>query len=489
MGAAGMEFSGISTAGNLSLTAEHKVSGKRKKGSQRQSGLFVFLTVMRRLPLCSLLSSAAVWVAGRFLPFPLRWTVGAWSAGLLAAAMAVSSAVISWTLFRWDTTDDRLIVRYGFLFRRDISLRRSSILSSEVRRTPLSAIFDAVYLTIHTSDRTDRRPLRLILNRQQAAMLSARLIPSGKGRSHGYRAGASALWLAALSGEGLAAFFSAASALLSILRDVAGIYPKEQLERLIHFQGLIPALAGTIAGVWLLKVIHTRLSLAGMTFIRTGRLLTLERGKGTSRSERVKIRDVSGFDLRLSLPGSLTGRWSGSLLLRGGQRYPLLPPVDARRLRIETAAISPHGTAACAVLPLCSPIVYAGGRWAACLAVLPLASILRRISPFSSTAIHTLCVTAAGLLLWRALATTFCAPKAGLRIFSDCMEITGVRRLTIHTLRVLRPSVGMIRITQWPLSRTAGVCTVKVIPRGKGMSLRCIKLPFERAKAACEKMM
>ena len=475
---------------------EHRTKPNR---GQRQSGLAVLYTAVRRLPLCSLISATTVWAAARLLPEYIRWVTAAWSAGLLALALAFGTATVSWSQNRWKLTDRQLMLTSGVLTRTEVVIHRTAILSAELETTPFTAIFRCSRLYIRTAQRGERRPDRLLMSTRDGIMLSGQLMPTGgtRGNSqmpekpHGFRADRKALLLAAAGGEGVAAFCSAAASALSLVRDSVGTALGEQVSRLIHTRGLSITALSALAAAWLLKALHTLLTHANMSFTIGGQLLVIGRGVISRRSFRIRRDGICALDRRLSLPAALFGRESTSLLTVGGVRYDLLPPVIRRRSRIESAVLMPRGGLVCVVSSPLSPLMYAWGRWAACLAVFPLTSILRRLIPSWTATILAAGITVGVLLLWRALTTTICARRAGLSLYTDCVELTGVRLLTMHSLRVFRPSVGMIRITQSPFGRLFGRCTVRLIPRGgkTGSSLSCIKLPFERAVAACERVM
>lgn len=504
----------FSAAANSGLRIGSRPSSERKtkpNRGQRQSGLAVLYIAVRRLPLCSAIAAGVVWIAARLLPEYIRWVIAAWSAGLLALALALGSAAMSWSVSRWKLTDRRLVLTFGLLSRTEVTIHRSAILSAELETTPFTAIFRCSRLYIRTAQRGERRPDRLLMSTRDGIILSGQLMPSGgtqvadnlhaaedipdecslSAHHHTFRADRRSLLLAAVGGEGLAAFCSAAASVLSLVRDSVGTELGEQVSRLIYTRGITIAAISTLAAAWLLKVGHTLLTHANMSFTISGRLLMLSRGVISRRSFRLRTEGICALDRRLSLPSAFFGRESSSLLTAGGRRYDLLPPVSRRRSRIESAVIMPRGERVCVVSPTLSPLVYAWGRWAACLAVFPLTSILRRLVPSWTSTILAVGVTVGILLLWRALTTTVCARRAGIALYTDCVELTGVRLLTVHTLRVFRPSAGMIRITQSPFGRAFGRCTVRMIPRGgsAGTSLSCIKLPFERAMAVCERVM
>ena len=460
----------------------------------RQGGFFILRSALKRLPLCSAIAAAAIRLAAQLLPPEVRRSAGVWSAGALAVGLAVGTAVLSWARCRWELNDNHLHLRRGVVAREDISLPLSGIVSVELRQTPTAALFGSAGVCIRTALRT-RRPVRLLMNRRAAAMMAGQLLPGQKltlcrrGRVHSYRADYLSILAGAFSGEGLAAFIPAAAAVLTALHDLAALQPAEELLQLISHRIAVPAAVAAFGLFWCAKIIHTLLTCARMTVSRSGGTVTLSRGVVIRRSDIIRLRDVSGIDIRHPLPLMPFGRRSCSLLVRSGESCPLLPPVDERRLRIETAALAPHGSRVCAVLPMSSPLAYACGRWLACLAVPPMVSLLRNALPFLSSTLYAAGIIAAVTLLWRAFVTTISAARAGVRVFSDCVEITGVHRLTMRTLRVFRPAVGMIRITQGPFSRLSARCTVTVTPRGKGERQRCIKLPFERALAVCERLM
>ncbi len=456
-------------------------------GPHRQSGLLIVIRTFRRLPLCTTVAAAVIWLISRFLPQPIRWWTGAWSAGLLGLALSAVSAGIGWLCCKWEFDGERFALSQGVITRQELALCRERVVHVSCRATPLTALFRCGWLHIYTAQSSPKHSVKLLLTEGECVLLSGQLCPAQSGRFHSYRAGSAALWLASLGGEGTAAFISAAVSSFSVLRDMMGEQLHSQFNYLTQMRGFVWAAAALLAVLWLTKVLHTRLTFGRMNHYRRGDMITLGRGILSRQTERINRREVCALDIRCSLLSLITGRQSCSLVTPGGRLLPYLPPVDSRRLRIETAVISPHSLRVCTVAPLSGGIAYGAGRWALCLCVLPLTSLVRRLFPSLDGAFYVIGITAAILLLWRALTTTICAQRAGLTLFADCFEVTGVRHLTVHTLRVFRPSIGMIRITQSPLSRLLGRCTVKVIPRGKAASLACIKLPFERAAAVCER--
>jgi len=456
-------------------------------GMHRQSGLLIVIRTFRHLPLCTTLSGAIIWLVSLFLPQPIRWWTGAWSAGLLGLALSAVFSGIGWLCSKWEFNGERFTLSQGVITRQELSLHRGRVVHVNCRTTPLTALFRCGWLYIYTAQSSPKHSVKLLLTEGECILLSGQLCPAQSGRFHSYRAGSAALWLASLGGEGTAAFVSAAVSSFSVLRDTMGEQLHSQFNHLTQMRGFVGAAAALLAALWLTKVLHTRLTFGRMTHYRRGDMITLGRGILSRQTERINRREVCALDIRCSLLSLMSGRQSCSLVTPGRKLLPYLPPVDNRRLRIETAVISPHSVRVCTVSPLSGGIAYGAGRWALCLCVLPLTSLVRRLFPSFDGAFYVIGITAAILLLWRALTTTVCAQRAGLTLFADCLEVTGVRHLTIHTLRVFRPSIGMIRITQSPLSRLMGTCTVKVIPRGKAASLACIKIPFERTSAVCEK--
>lgn len=459
------------------------------KDMRRQSGLLIFIRTVQFMPLCTTLSAAVIWLVTRFLPRPVRWWTGAWSAGLLALALAVICAAVVWGCSKWQYDGQRLSIRSGVLTRCELSLSAERILHVRQEVTPLTSLFRCGWLYIHISSPAEKPQVRLLLPARECTLLLGQLLPDPPGRFHSYRAAPLSLWLASLGGEGMAAFVSAAVSSFSVLRDTVGSDLNSRLAQLMQMRGVTWAATAVVLALWLAKVLHTRLTFGRMGHYRHGDVIALERGVISRRTERIRRRELCGLDIRYSLLSLLTRSRSCSLLTPGGTLLPYLPPVDERRLRIESAVVSPHTVRVCTVASLSGGIAYGAGRWALCLCALPLTSLVRRLFPSWDGAFYVVGLTAAVLLLWRALTTTISARRAGLTVFADCIELTAVRRLTIHTLRVFRPSVGMIRITQSPLSRLLGRCTVRVTPRGRAASLACIKLPFERTVAACERVM
>lgn len=473
-------------ASPLRIGVEPAAGNRPYNGFQRQSAGVILFAFVRTLPFWAAISATLWYLIRRLFPTGSGFLFRGWSASLMTVILAFGWGLTLWLTSKWQLSDDRLVIRRGVFLRREASIHRSAIQSAEVERTPMTALTGASRLRIRTADRHSDE---LLLPGSGASSLAARLIPSGAGHTHSYRAHPHALWLAAAGGEGLTAFYSAAAPVLSASRDISGQLLERGLTALVTSEGLVYTGAVVLGMIWLLKVAHTRITLARMNFSLSGGTLMLRRGVISRRTESLSAERICALDIRTSLPGFLFGRRSCAVVLAGEQSYGLLPPVGQRRLRIESAAISPHGARVCTVSPLSAGIAYAAGRWLACLSLLPVISLVRRALPSLSATVPAIGITAAGLLLWRALVTTISAHRAGLVLFTDCAELTGVRRLSLHTLRVFRQSTGMVRITQSPLSRMLGRCTLRITPRGnRRAAVSCIKLPLERTLAACERI-
>lgn len=479
-------FSGSSSRVGLRMGAEKTLPEKRCR-TQRQSPGAILFHLFHALPICAS-AALTIWSPVRhFAPSVDGIISVGWAVGLLTMLLAVGWAVAAWLCCSWQVSDGRLLIRCGIFVRRESSIRLSAIQSVETERTVFTAMVGCVRLRISTADRQSDE---LLLRESGALLLAAQLTPSGHGRTHCFRSDRLSLWLAALGGEGLAAFCSAMVPILSAVSDAAGHLLESELAALVRQRGLLIAGVILFSLVWLLKITHTLATRSKMSFRIVGNTLILHRGVISRRTVRTSVDRICALDMRVSLSGLLLGRQSCSVLLAGNHSYPMLLPVDSRRLRIETAFLSPHGERVCCVYPVSSGVVYAAGRWLACLSMLPAVSLLRRLLPAMSATVPVVGAAAAVLLLWRALITTVSASRAKLELFTDCMELTGVRSLSMHTLRVFRRSVGIVRITQSPLSRILGRCTVRVTPRGnRRAKLSCIKLPPDRVLAVCERMM
>lgn len=485
--AAGWEFSDKSPRPGLCL-GDKAVRRSRPAGCRRQSPGVIFMDGLRLLPLY-IPAAALLWrLAVFFLPADFAHAVP--SGVIIAASAALLStvwALVSWLCCKWELSNGHMIIRRGVITRREVSIDPGAIISVGVERTPLTALAGAARLRISTAE---KQRDQLVLRRAEASLLAAQLLPSAAGRSHRFRADGLSLWLAAVGGEGLVAFYSAAAPLLSAISDLSGRLLENRLTALVEQKGIIISGTLILTLVWLSKILHTRITHAKMSASTFGSVLTLHRGVISHRVDRLTAPRICAFDTRISLPGLALGRQSCRVLLPGEGSFPLLPAVSNRRLRIETATIAPHGAHICTVRPVSSGVTYAAGRWLAGLAPLPLFSLLRRLMPAMSATIPVLGATVAVLLIWRALITTVSAHRAGLVVFTDCAELTGVRFFSLHTLRVFRQSAGIIRITQSPLSRLLGRCTLHITPRGnRPAKLSSIKLPLDRVLAVCERMM
>jgi len=483
----GWQFAEKSPSEGLRMDTKTDSPPAIQRSTMRQSKALIIYAGAKSLPFFTPAITLICYILRRVFPAVEKQISMGWSAGLSAVGLSLLWGVAVWLCSSWQLSDDRLHIRSGVFVRREGTIHRLAIRSVETEKTPVTALLGSVRLRVCTVDHGSDV---LLLPASGAHILASRLVTSSKGHTHSYRAYPGALWLAALGGEGLAAFYSAVAPVLSAVRDTTFSLLERGLTVLTDSNGIVAASGALLAAVWLLKVIHTRIIHAKMGFTLTGETLLMHMGVVSRRIHRISAARICAFDIRLSLLGKLLDRRSCTVLLPGQRSYPLLPPVDNRRLRIETAVIARHGQRICTVCPLSSGLSYAAGRWGTCFALLPVISVLRRAIPSWSITVPALGVTLALLLVWRALVTTVCAGDAGLTLFTDCVELTGVRRLNMHTLRIFRPTIGLVRITQSPLSRLLGRCTLRIIPQGCPHSaVSCIKLPLERTLAVCQRIM
>lgn len=487
MSTGGWEFTGSASSARLRMSAEPRPQ-KRTGGVRRQSRCLIVYAALRALPGCASLLSFVWLTLRRFVPGISEHTRLAGSlTGLAALLLAIFWGLAVWMRDDWELTADRIRVSKGIFLRRESLISKKAILSVESERTLLFGIMGCRRVTIRTAG---RQPDQLLLTEPAASMLAARLVPSHPGSCRSYRAPAAALWLAALGGEGFAAFCSAVAPLSSLLWDIVITPLQAQFALITDGSYLALAAAGAWSVLWIFKVIHSRISAAKTSFSLSDGRLMLCRGIVTLRTDTVSAFRICAVEARSSVLGFLLKRQSCSVLTPGERRYPLLPPESSRRLRVETATLFPHGNRICSVRPLSLGMSYASGRWLVCVLTLPALSIFRGLFPALSVTVPVVGLTAALLLAWRALASTISSGRAGLTQFTDSIELTGIKGLSIRTLRVFRPSVGVIKITQSPLSRQLSRCSLRIVPHGsRRAALKCVKLPFERTVSVCERMM
>ncbi len=487
MPAGGWEFTHPAPSPRLRVNAGH-FPQREAGGVRRQSRCLIIFAALRVLPGSASLISFVWLTLRRLIPSLSQHNRMCGSLVVLfALLLSVLWGVAVWLRGDWELTADRIRISRGIFLRRESLISKKAVISAHSERTILSGIMGCRWVTVRTAD---RHPDRLLLSEQAASMLTAQLVPSRPGPCRSYRAPSSALWLSALGGEGFAAFFSAVAPLSSLLWDMVIKPLQAHFSLITNGRDLALGTAAVWGVVWLFKILHSRISSARANFSLADGRLRLCRGVISLRTDMVYSSRVCAVETRSSLLGCLLKKQSCSLLTPGERRYALLPTEGSRRLRIETATLFPHGDMICAVRPLSLGLSYASGRWMACIAVLPALSILRGLFPALSVTIPVAGSVAALLLAWRALASTVSSGRAGLTQFADSAEITGVKGLSIRTLRVFRPSIGIIRITQSPLSRQLSRCSLRIIPRGnRRSSVKCVKLPFERTVKVCERMM
>lgn len=425
---------------------------------------------------------------------------GALAVQLMLAAGAALWAVLCWRKSVWAAGFERLYKKSGVLTAHELSFDTHMITSLELERGPVGAMLGSVRLNIRTRAVCRRADISLTLPRDRAARMAGGLIPL-KGGGKKYRAGMRSVAIMAASGSNAASgILLIIPVILKLRRIIDSALPSRLLGELgdaalAVLPGLPPALAAisaVIAAGWLINFIRVCLSYAGHTAARFDSALLIDRGAVVRRSLCVPLRAVSAVTTRQTLLMRLLGRSSCWMVVQGmgSEECCLVPSAPGRKMRLELASVFPRQSQ--------SPIIVkpdsAGRRkyytaWAVtCAAGIILWARLSLEKGGVPPAVGTLAAAAAALMLWRILAGALASRRAAVKLYGDCVEITGLRGLTVCTSRMFRGKIAQAGIVQSPISRAQGLCTVYIRARGSKKTLSCKGLPIDRAKNIIERL-
>jgi len=405
-------------------------------------------------------------------------------------AIGLTAAVfVLWRRNIW-RTGENLYRRSGLIARTEYSLPAERLTAMVVERSLFLSIFRAVRIVSFSSADSARNARRsaLFVNRETGRKLVQRLMPMDKGYVRRYSANHREVFLMAVSG---ADFFSGLLLTVPLIawpvknidrRLSERLYSAlEQTGRLIlpETSPWVSALAVIPAAGWLLHVLYIIFAYGKFRYVRSGGSVMIGRGVIGRRSICFPISSVTALERRRTLLSGMSRMEECRAVIPGYGRCILIPAAQKREMMIETAAIFPHGEVSMSVV---TGNVFLWWRWWAISGMAVLAAALKLAA--DAGAMHDvvllIAVPSAIMLFWRAWMGAAAGKAAGVKFFSDSVEITGIRGLSVCCLRVLRGNIAEARITQNFFQQSNGLCSLYIRPKGAQRGLWCRHLPFDR---------
>lgn len=416
--------------------------------------------------------------------------------GLLCAAAAV------WKNDLW-AVGGGLARRNGVVKTEERIMRRGALTAVEVARTPFTALFGAVRMSGCAAGDNEKsvKKASLLISRSDCADISAGLMPLDNGYRRTYRAAASRIMVLALTQSN---FFSGLLLIVPLIswlaKNIDSTLPNRIYDALrITGKSLLPDISPVFSAIavipiagWGLHFVHNMLSYSRFRMTRSGDTVLVGRGAVSRKSLCFRLSAVSAVEERQTVMSMLLGMYSVSALVPGYGMCLLIPAEKERETRIETAALFPHGERGMSV-----PTANITRWWQWWLtAAAALAVITVRLSADAGElrgAVLLLGLPAAGVMLWRACIGLLAGKHAGVRLYSDSVEIVGVKGLSVRKMRVLRGNVAVAKIVQNPMQRASGLCSMYICPKGGGVNgarhgLWCRHLPIARCLALAARL-
>ncbi|MBE6754163.1 MAG: hypothetical protein E7559_07435 [Ruminococcaceae bacterium] len=218
-----------------------------------------------------------------------------------------------------------------------------------------------------------------------------------------------------------------------------------------------------------------------------GGQMCLSRGVWTRRTLRFRLNTVTCADAVTTPLGLLLGLQRCEAEIMGAGRRLLYPAMSPRKLRIALASLLPRAGGLVSVTTPESHRWRLYSRWFAAAAGAVLLW-LRLAAGEDSFPWGGVFLPVIWLLLWRGAAGMAAARRSGIYVSADWAEVTGVRGLSVHQMRVRRDRIARVSVSQSVFLRQYGLCHVRVIAKDARRGISCRYLPIERAMAVAEQL-
>lgn len=414
---------------------------------------------------------------------------------LLVGLLCASAAV--WKNDLW-AVGGGLVRRSGVVKREERILRRGALTAVEVVRTPFTAIFGAVRLSGCAAGDNEKsvKKASLLIKQEDCANIAAKLMPLERGYKRTYKAAASRIAALAFTQSDFFSGLLLGVPLISWLaKNIDSTLP-DRIYTALQGAGreLLPDISPVLSAAalvpivgWVLHFIYNFISYSRFRMTRSGDTVLMGRGAVSRRSLCFRLSEVSAVEDRQTVASVLLGVRGVSVLLPGHGRCVIIPAEKEREARIETAVLFPHGERGMNI-----PSAGDARWWQWWLTAAALSAVITvRLSSDAGAwrnAVLLLGLPLAGVLLWRAFVGLLAGKQAGVRLYSDCVEIVGVKGLSVRKMRVLRGNVAVARIVQNPIQRASGLCSMYICPKGVRRGLWCRHLPIARCLALAARL-
>lgn len=393
----------------------------------------------------------------------------------------------------------------GFIVskKREIPIR--NIVSVEIERTIFTAIFGSVRVYLRTPAKSKKPDEAFYIRRKKQEKLKKHLGWCRRVSAESlYRAKNLSVLMMAFSGSN-----AAAGLLLSVpfLKIMGQIFNENLAEDLLYrisdsLAAILPFLdpiTGVISalffGGWLVNFFDVIFRYSNFYAWCSGKHIFTRSGLIARRSLKISREKIYIVDVRETLLTKIFSLSSVYLMAEGyekrkEQKIPLVPAANLKEQNRMVHQFFPYSACDSAVItPKSSSKVKYWIWWV----ILGLAVIILGVKMYSMVEFIQPVILSATILLtififWGAVVRIFGANRAGVKICPDCVIISGVHNLTIHTQKISRGKIERIKVEQNLFQRLSGECSVVVAARGIRRSVKCKHLGYNRTIEAVKRV-
>jgi len=407
---------------------------------------------------------------------------------------AVTLVIFTWRNDIWKM-ERGLRRQGGMVIKREYSMPKEKLTALEVERSVFFAIFRAVRIAVCTSaDDKNSRPL--LVRREVARKLAARLMPMEKGYVREYQATNRQVFLLAMA---QADFFTGVMLALPAIVWLAENIDRRLSERLyteleITGRFLLPEVSPWLSALalvplagWCFHLIYTFFRYGKFKYARSGGTIIVGHGILSRKTITFPVSAVSALECRSTLLSGMAMKESIRAIITGYGECVMMPAAGRREMMLETSALFPHGVNGGCVR--CKEETYWWRWWCAGVVTVIVVTARMTMTAGEYRAILLLCaVPVILMLLWKTAMAFRVSRHACVRLFADSIEITGLRGLTMCSLRVLRGSISEAKITQNIFQQSSGLCDMYIRAQGSRRGVRCRHLPYDECIAIIGRM-
>lgn len=399
----------------------------------------------------------------RFL-LPVPYSHAALVRDLLPALLLTAYSFCKWRCCRYrlaESPDGRFHsvgVREGLFVRRTLHLCADDAASVEVERSPLLWLLRARRIRISTAGLRRRTDAVLYLTASRTRRLFSL-------NTKAYTRHRAALWpvtVLALTGSNAAVGLLTVAPLLRQMSLVLGETFSQNVAAVgdTLWAGLPPLLrtaANLVLLGWLVAALRTFFRYVGFYAQREGNQLHLVSGLFTRRDVLIDCAKITAVERRQTLTMQLLGVSSAVITAAGygrdtGTRPVLIPAARPRALQNTLSRLLPEYPHCAALVPALSRARYV---WAPLTFLGATAVLADRLWP-------PLIAAMAAVGAWWLLIRLLGQDRAGFGITDTAVTVCYPRGLALYRVQLPRCVTDCISVTQSPVQRWTGTCTVQV---------------------------